>query len=254
MEHTDHRWLRWAIISLLLLMGVLMAAFLAFWYVAWPISPGWVIRTSPWTEPQLRAWAKLELNHFQYWAGTPTSGMAMKIKQSFVVRQDEAEGAFLKCLNSPNPSLRRATLNLSVVVASAGMSPSVEAAILAAVDDTDADVRVAACWATGVLPSEIVKPVLKRLLTSSDSEVRKGAIEILGYGGDREVATWIMPLLRDPDPRIRQVTIQALATIGDPSTISAVEALVADTDARVAASVAEFLKTMKATTVPGIVR
>ncbi len=91
-------------------------------------------------------------------------------------------------------------------------------ALLAAVGDTDANVRRATAQALGELRNKrAVRPLLAAMVDDDDGEVRVAAAQALGALGDKRASEPLMSVLGNPaeDPRVRGMAAEALADLGD---------------------------------------
>jgi len=101
-------------------------------------------------------------------------------------------------------------------------TPSARSALLAALTDEAATVRIAACQALGRHPArESVEPLANAVASDADLDVRIAAAEALGKFSDdklpaderKRLAQSLRPALDDRDPALQVAAMQSLATI-----------------------------------------
>ncbi len=102
--------------------------------------------------------------------------------------------------------------------------------LLAALDDTDPDVRIGAVRALGRQhrPTAIVP--LTRLLRDSDREVREVAATMLGKTRNRRAIRPLHALLDEADPKLRRAVVAVLGEIADPTSVKPLSELLASAD------------------------
>ena len=237
MEQRQRRWLVWSVIGSVLIANVLTAAFFAYWYVVWPFPSRWVINTSPWLEPQLRAWAKSE--------GANDGGYD-HISRSVESRGLDAYPVLLACLRSSDQRLRRETIIFMQALREVGHVPrDLSDELVRASGDLDPEIARGGCWAMGFLPQEWSRPALKQVLArrlATHFDARKQAMRYLAKQGGRELVPLIIPDLHDSEPTIRMSAISALKVVGDPAANDEVRKLADDPDLDVRLNVESYFR------------
>ena len=230
----------WALMALAIVGTLVGGMFVLYWFVLWPVSAELVIRTSPWTGHQIRAWTKQDEGVVL--GGGKTVTLYGHLEDRLRVRGVAAHQDISACLRSRDRLVRYATLGLTDVLLEAGPLPDdIQQQIVVLCDDPDAVLRGAALRAVSLLPATIAKPVLKRALAEHNRGIRRTALEGLALAGEFEVTAWILPCLQDPDPFIRGLAVRTLTTIGDRSAIPHVQALAGDSNQYVTRGVSQFL-------------
>lgn len=240
MEHTDRRWFRWAIISLLLLVSALSAAFLAFWYVVWPVSPGFVILHSPWTVPFVRAYGALEdsSENVEVW----DEGRA-RFHQMVVSRGAEVQIGLVACMRDANPEVQWAAFNLVYLVAKEGpLSAKLCSEIIRATKDEDIGVRHDACRAVRYLPREQAVRILNDLFDSGDKDLQFISAYSMALLGDRTLKIKIIPWLQSPRVDVRRWAVELLRRFRDPELIPILTPFHSDPDQAIRDAVSRFLR------------
>lgn len=232
MEHRARRWLAWSSIVGGLTIGLIGAVLVMYWYVVWPIPARWVVASSPWLEPQMRAYVR--------------SGFRENLRGERVRSHgNEAFPILLAHLRSTDQDMRRAAVRflLEFVANREPVPQELIDELILAVADPDPEIAGWACYGVGWLPSERAKPVLKRVLSDrrpSHFWAHVAAMRALAASGDSEVVPWIVPYLSDSLPGVRIVAVKALKEVGDPSADQEVDKLAKDPDPNVRKSVDDY--------------
>jgi hypothetical protein len=235
MEQRAHRWWIWLSIGTVLTVSLLVAAFFIYWYVVWPVSPRWVINTSPWLEPQLRAWAKSE--------GANDRGYD-DISRSIQSRGVDAHPVLLALLRSSDQQLRRESIIFTRDVSQVPRDLADE--LIRASLDPDPTTAYAGCWAMKFLPAEWSRPALKEVITrrlATHYEARSVAMMYLsGRKGGDDLAPLIIPDLHDPQAKIRASAVSALFCLEDSTADDEIRKLADDPDPGVRMRVKEYFE------------
>jgi len=97
--------------------------------------------------------------------------------------------------------------------------PSVRAALLNALAETDASVRQAAADALAAQADATVAPALLKAMTDPESSVRAAAARALGVLKAQEAVTALMAMLSDSDVEAAVAAANALAELADPAAL-----------------------------------
>lgn len=241
-EQRARRRLMWISVAVSLMMSLLVGAFIAYWYAAWPFPAHVVVLTSPWMEPRFRAHAKAIMND-QPGDSTVQMTLGNFIDKDLRARGSAVYSEYLACLRSEDVSVRWVALMFIESVNSTKSLPeSIQVEVIQLIDDRHPAISEMAMRAITFFPPAAAKPVLRRSLSFVEHRIR--AIEGPAIPGDQEAAAWLIPLLEDADPMIRGMAVRSLTTIAVPATIPAVQRLSKDGDPFVARGVAQFFKKM----------
>jgi HEAT repeat protein len=232
-------------LAAIVLLMLSAALFLAYLQVRWPFTPKFVIRTSPWTEPQLRALAKqdqiLVIHDERPW-------LQPAIAEDMAARGDEALNALLTCLRSDDAALRMSTLQITGDLPARLLEqPRFQQQVAALATDADRSVRHWALSAACDLPGAAGLPILKAhrqaiFAPGSDPDLRTKALKRMGIPGDPALVSLVQSLLGDAS--LRAQAISALAEMKDPSSLPLVMRHAADEDVEVRWAVEAFLEKM----------
>ncbi len=102
--------------------------------------------------------------------------------------------------------------------------------LLAALGDTDPDVRIGAVRALGRQHRPVAIVPLTRLLRDSDREVREVAATMLGKTRGRRAIRPLHALLAEADPKLRRTVVAVLGEIADPTSVKPLSELLASAD------------------------
>lgn len=154
-------------------------------------------------------------------------------------------------LRSDNVDLRR----MAARILAKKKDESGKFALVAALSDTDTEVRLTAIRALGALGSkEAVQPLIEIIRDSKRSgisyEVRKAAVEALGLIADPLAVPPLIGAINSKDPaELRRLIVAALGKIQDPRAVEALVAALSDTEA-VAEEAVEALGRFGSSAVP----
>lgn len=112
----------------------------------------------------------------------------------------------------------------------------VAAAVVALLDEPDAEVRTYAALALGLIGDQRASAALMRLLNDSDANVRFHAIEALGRLRDSEATEALMAIAETRDFFLAFAALDALAAIGDASVVPRLVPLLGEPMLRAAAA------------------
>lgn len=240
MEYADRRWLRWAILSLLLVVNLASAGFLAFWYVVWPVSPRFVIQHSPWTVPFVRAYAALDDSA----ASIEISKVARsRFRQMETSHQTEIQSGLVTCMRDHDSDVRWAALDLINGFEEVEfLNPELRDEILRLTKDENDGVRRQACSAVLYFPQDEAERILIDLFDEGDKYVQLIAVHHMAKLGDHRLSKKIIPLLQDPRVDVRRWAVQLIAYTRDPEAIPAVTLLRKDEDEETRIWAARFLR------------
>jgi HEAT repeat protein/beta-lactamase regulating signal transducer with metallopeptidase domain len=132
-------------------------------------------------------------------------------------------GRELRASASPDESVRRATIADSSVVT----------ALIARLQDEDAEVRRAAVESLGKLKDSRAVPGLIGALKDSDPDVRASAAEALAEFEDSRAIAPLVALINDPSAEVKQSALEALSHFEEGIPPAAVGRLLGDADAEV---------------------
>jgi hypothetical protein len=240
MGRTDRRLFRWAIISLLLLVSMLSAAFLAFWYVVWPFSPGFVILHSPWTVPFVRAYGILAdtSENVEVW-----DEGRIRFSRMVVAQSADVQNGLVACMRDTNPDAQWAAIDLIHLVAKEGpLSAELCSEIVRATKDEDVGVRNAACSAVRFLPREQAVQILHDKFDSGDKDLQFISVYSMARLGDYTLSPKIVPWLQNPQVEVRRWAAQLLSISRDPEVIPILTPFLGDPDQDIRISVGRFLR------------
>jgi HEAT repeat protein len=96
-------------------------------------------------------------------------------------------------------------------------------ALIAALRDSDLDVRQTAAWALGNVGSRTAAEPLAAALSDANPEMRRRAAWALGNLNLKQAPPALINGLKDSDPEMREITAWALYEIEDPTAIGALE-------------------------------
>ena len=240
MEQTNRHWFRWAIISLLLLVSLQSAGFLAFWYVVWPASPRFVILHSPWTVPFVRAYGALDdsSENVEVW-----DEGRIRFRRMVISRSADVQTGLVVCMRDTNPDVQCAAINLIHMVAKEGpLSTELCSAIVRATKDADVGVRHTACSAVRYLPREEAVQILNDLFDSGDQDLQFISVYSMARLGNRTLSKKIIPWLQSPQVEVRRWAAQLLSISRDPEAIPILTPFQSDPDQDIRTSVGRFLR------------
>jgi HEAT repeat protein len=103
-------------------------------------------------------------------------------------------------------------------------------ALVAALRDSQVEVRVVAAAALWRLPDAAAVPSLIRLTRDADPSARQWAVLALGVARDPRSVAGLVGLLTDPVEDVRMDAIRSLGRIGHPTALSALTSLVNDAE------------------------
>jgi HEAT repeat protein/beta-lactamase regulating signal transducer with metallopeptidase domain len=115
--------------------------------------------------------------------------------------------ALVVALKDANSDVRQHAANAIGDIDNLKAAPS---ALIAALADTDREVRKQVIQALANLEDPAAVPGLKRATADSDTEIRRAAVEALSEIGGTEAIEALMGLLKDPDPEVRRIVAEAL--------------------------------------------
>jgi len=119
--------------------------------------------------------------------------------------------------------------------------PSAVEALVAALDDPDAQVRRTAAHALARLRDPRALPGLTAALKDESPDVRRAAASALGDLRDQQAVDALIGALKDPEPDVRRAAASALADLDDPRAVDSLIATIDDEAADVRRSVASAL-------------
>jgi HEAT repeat protein len=125
---------------------------------------------------------------------------------------------------------------------------------MAALEDSDADVRAGAAGALGSLGNPEAKPALRKCLKDTAWRVLYESATALGNLQDVEAIPDLVELLRNGDKNVRGGVASALGAIGDPTVVGPLTEALQDQDKDVRAAAARALDTLAdPTAVPALI-
>ncbi len=230
---------RWTHAIFVLVLAVSAAGVASgwYWYALWPLPPGWVIGSSPWIEPRIRALARASDDEFSDLYDLVDRAM------DGLENQQRAIPGYVACLRSSDDHLRRICLHLAFRMKpyAGETSREIVQELVRAAEDPDPEFAVMGCWALHSIPREVAIPVWRRLLgeRATSPQVREQALDCLSVRYEFEATPWVLPYLSDPDPSIRFAALHAVWEIEDPQALDAVRRMLDDSDSAVRAKAVE---------------
>lgn len=235
MNRTDHRWLGWSILISLLLVCLLIAGVLAFWYVVWPFSPGFVRKHTQWTIPFVRASVAFE-GMEEGREGATEEGLAIwdevesRFRQLVMIDPHRVQSDLVTCLQGHDQEVRREALDWVYLVAEqTSLEPELCAEIVRATNEAHhSDVWWKAVQVVQYLPD--AEPRLISMFESGDEDFQFAAVMCLPRMGNRALTKRILPLLQDSRIEVRRWALRLLSLTRDPAATSAVTPFLEDPD------------------------
>jgi hypothetical protein len=245
MEQTDRCRLRWVAIAVASLLCLFSAGFLAFWYVVWPVSPGLVIRHSPWIIPQVRALGKMNIQD-DYWREGED-----RFRQIVQEPDSRAQSALVSCLRTADPSVRFAALELVHLIAQHEvMNSDLVSEIIRAMKDTDRDVREHALTKMGYLPRAQAETMAIATFDSGDQDLQFIAVLSMSKVGNRVLIPRLIALLENSQSHVRSHALFLLYMTRDVGAISAVLPFLHDKDPNAALWAGKFMDSVNQSPAP----
>jgi HEAT repeat protein len=158
-----------------------------------------------------------------------------------LARTGSLEPATLERLlrGDPDAAVRRRACDLAAALQQPGSPGSLHSALRAALDDPDALVVEAACWALGESASGPVDELARTARSHSDARAREAAIAAIGSIGDPQGLPALLEALGDR-PTVRRRAVVALAAFDGEEVQAALRRSAEDRDWQVR-EVAEIL-------------
>jgi HEAT repeat protein len=130
--------------------------------------------------------------------------------------------------------------------------PRAAEALIAILNDSDADLRHAATDGLKRIGTPAVEPLITAL-KDPDSYVRKRVAYVLGEIRDPRAVEALSIALKDPDRYVRRAAVDALGEINDPRVAEALSAALNDSDADLRHAAADWLKKIGAPAVEALI-
>ncbi|MEZ5064568.1 MAG: HEAT repeat domain-containing protein [bacterium] len=145
-------------------------------------------------------------------------------------RRSNGDGRLEQLLRDDQPETRAAA---ALALGRNGYESAVPA-LVAALEDSDAEVRLETLFALGLIGSEDGRDALRRVAASNASvEERSQAIRSLGRLSGDSSAESVLPFLADPSAEVRRQSALALASTADSVAAGNLAPLLSDPDATV---------------------
>jgi len=239
MDQTDRHWFRWTVIALFLLMSLLIAAFLSFWYAVWPMTPRFVVIHSPWIIPQVRALGKTNIQDGIWEEGKN------RFRQIVQVPNSGAQSALISCLRTSEPNVRWAALQLvPIAIQHDVMSPDLISEILRVTKDVDRGLREAALAKMGYLPRAQAEVLAITAFDSGDQDVQFIAVLSMSKAGNRVLIPRLIDWLHDSQPQVRARALFLLYLTRDVDAMPAILPFLYDRDPDIALWAGKFMTAM----------
>jgi HEAT repeat protein len=109
-------------------------------------------------------------------------------------------------------------------------------------EDTDARVREAAAWSLGEIDDNRAVPhLLEALKAEKSPKVKEKIVSALGEIDDASAAPGIAAALKDPAPEVRRAAVNALHELEDPNSLTPLMSMIRDDDVEVRRQLAQAL-------------
>lgn len=149
--------------------------------------------------------------------------------------------AAAECLARYAAEMRRPTVSGAAPLPLPAAYQEAVPALVSALKDADAGVRLQAVYALGHLGDARAVAPLAAVLKGPDAPVRRGAAAALGEIGDARAREPLAAALRDADPEVRWMAASSLGLLGDARAVPALVAATKDAEFVVRAAAVQAL-------------